>query len=420
MWRPLNLEAWNSKRRENLDSVEPSVSEIIDHVRNEGDKALFDLAERFDKVKLKALRVDEEQLKAARESIEPALVSALQEARKRIERFHRMQLKDQTWLKEVEPGIALGVRVTPLERIGAYIPGGRASYPSTALMCVIPAKVAGVEEIVCCTPPPANPLTLAALEIAGADEVYLVGGAQAVAAMALGTKSIRRVQKIVGPGNIYVTAAKMMLRDHVEIDFPAGPSEIVIVADSSANPEFIAADILAQAEHDPKSPCALVTTDPDLPKKVGDALRRQLKGSKRQEILLKSMDNAGYLVVKGIHEAGEVVNRIAPEHLSVQCSDPVSFLDEVQNAGSIFLGHYAAVACGDYASGTNHVLPTAGFASLYSGLDVWHFCKRTSVQMIERRGLEEIGDMVERLAKAEGLEAHARSVSLRRKSKQGG
>jgi histidinol dehydrogenase len=282
-------------------------------------------------------------------------------------------------------------------------------------MCTIPAKVAGVREICCCTPPPVNPITLVALDIAGVDEIYRVGGAQAIAAMAIGTDTIPRVEKIVGPGNVYVTAAKMLLRDEAEIDFPAGPSEIAILADSTANPVFIAADILAQAEHDPNAACVLVTTDAALADAVTEQVKRMAAGAARREIVETALDHSGYIVAGDLDEAVATVDGIAPEHLSLQVADPLGILNRIRNAGSIFVGPYAAVACGDYASGTNHVLPTAGYARFYSGLDVNHFCRRSTVQMITREGLEAIGDVVETIADAEGLHAHAESVRVRRR-----
>jgi len=252
------------------------------------------------------------------------------------------------------------------------------------------------------------------MDIAGVDEIYAVGGAQAIAAMALGTESIRPVQKIVGPGNIYVTMAKMLMRDRVEIDFPAGPSEIVVLADEAAHPEFIAADILAQAEHDPRAANLLVTTDPDLPGRVGVHIETGMRDSERAGILEEAMTHAGYIIVDSMDEAIAIVNQASAEHLSIQVADPMTILKGVKNAGAIFLGSYAAVACGDYASGTNHVLPTAGYARIHSGLDVQHFCKRSTVQMISREGLLGMADIVETLADAEGLPAHARSVRIRR------
>ena len=369
-------ETWIAGRRSDLDRVKGPVSEIIGRVRSEGDAALIDLTKRFDGIDLAEIAVTEEEREAAYDEVDAQLVASLVEAEERISRFHELQRGRDLWLQEVEPGITLGVKTTPLSRIGAYVPGGRAAYPSTALMCTIPAKVAGVAEICCCTPPPVNPITLVALDIAGVDEIYRVGGAQAIAAMALGTESIPRVEKIVGPGNVYVTMAKMLLRDEAEIDFPAGPSEIAILADETANPTFVAADVLAQAEHDPNAACILVTTDAGIANAVGAEVKRMAAGARRRDIIEKALGHSGYIVAADIDEAVATVDAVAPEHLSVQVADPLAVLNRIRNAGSIFVGPYAAVACGDYASGTNHVLPTAGYARLYSGLDVNHFCRR--------------------------------------------
>ncbi|SCL74333.1 Histidinol dehydrogenase [Methanoculleus chikugoensis] len=415
MWQALDIGTWIAGRRSDLDRVKGPVSEIIGRVRSEGDAALIDLTKKFDGIDLAEFAVTEEEREAAYDEVDPQLVASLVEAEERISRFHELQRGRDLWLQEVEPGITLGVKTTPLSRIGAYIPGGRAAYPSTALMCTIPAKVAGVREICCCTPPPVNPITLVALDIAGVDEIYRIGGAQAIAAMALGTESIPRVEKIVGPGNVYVTAAKMLLRDAAEIDFPAGPSEIAILADETANPTFVAADILAQAEHDPNAACVLVTTDAALAGRVGAEVKRMVAGAQRGDIIAKALEHSGYIVAADLDEAVATVDGIAPEHLSIQVADPLSVLNRIRSAGSIFVGPYAAVACGDYASGTNHVLPTAGYASLYSGLDVNHFCRRSTVQVITREGLEAIGDVVETIADAEGLHAHAESVRVRRR-----
>jgi len=415
MWQALDIETWIAGRRSDLDRVKGPVSEIIGRVREQGDAALLDLTKKFDGIDLEEIAVTDEEREAAYEEVDAQLIESLIEAEARISRFHELQRGRDLWLQEVEPGITLGVKTTPLSRVGAYVPGGRAAYPSTALMCTVPAKVAGVAEICCCTPPPINPITLVALDIAGVDEVYRVGGAQAIAAMALGTETVPRVEKIVGPGNIYVTVAKMLLRDEAEIDFPAGPSEIAILADATANPTFVAADVLAQAEHDPNAACVLVTTDAGLADRVGAEVKRMAAGAARREIVEKALDHSGYIVVRDLDEGAATVDGIAPEHLSVQVADPLAVLNRIRSAGSIFVGPYAAVACGDYASGTNHVLPTAGYASLYSGLDVNHFCRRSTVQMITREGLEAIGDVVETIADAEGLHAHAESVRVRRR-----
>jgi histidinol dehydrogenase len=416
MWNALDVDAWREQRQSGVESVRGAVQSIIDEVRTGGDGALVTLTERFDKIRVDTLMVTEEEREEAYELVDARLAESLIEAEARITQFHELQKSKGLWLAEVEPGIILGVKTTPLERVGTYVPGGRAAYPSTALMTAVPARVAGVKEICCCSPPPIHPATLLALDIAGVDEIYRVGGAQAIAAMALGTKTITPVQKIVGPGNVYVTAAKMMLRDHAEIDFPAGPSEIGIIADETAKPEFIAADILAQAEHDPNAACALITTDEELPRKVQRFLEQHLSTAPRREIIESALAKSGYVVVPDITAATEVSDRIAPEHLSIQVADSFTVLAHVRNAGSIFVGPYAPVACGDYASGTSHVLPTAGYARQYSGLDVHHFCKTSTVQIIEKEGLESIGDVIETIADAEGLHAHAESVRIRRQS----
>ena len=415
MWKPVSIEWWLNKRRADITSVKDAVNEIIGQVRSGGDEALRELTSRFDRIVLDDILVNEERRESAYDELKPALVEAIIEAESRISRFHEMQKPRDLWLEEVEQGVILGVKTTPLDRIGAYVPGGRAAYLSTALMCAVPARVAGVGSICCCTPPPVHPATLVALDIAGVDEVYSVGGAQAIAAMALGTGSIAAVDKIVGPGNVYVSQAKMLLREEVEIDFPAGPSEIGILADGSGDPEYIAADILAQAEHDPDAACLLVTTDAGLAEKTGKALEDMVLEAKRRDIISRSIGNTGYILADTLEEGAEIMNLVAPEHLSIQVHDPLDVIRMVRHAGSIFVGRYSPVACGDYASGTNHVLPTAGNAKTHSGLDVRHFCKSSTIQIISREGLERVGEVAERIACAEGLYAHADSVRIRRR-----
>jgi histidinol dehydrogenase len=412
MWKAVGIDAWLAGRKSSLEDARATVTEIIGRVQNEGDAALKDLAKKH--CILTDIVVPDDEREAAYEKVDAQIIESLVEAHARIERFHELQKPRDLWLQEMEPGIVLGVKTTPLNRVGLYIPGGRAAYPSSALMCAVPARVAGVHEICACSPPPIQPLTLVALDIAGVTEIYNAGGAQAIAAMALGTETIRPVQKIVGPGNVYVTLAKMMLREHSEIDFPAGPSEIGIIADETADPRIVAADILAQSEHDPNAACILITTDKTLAVKVGREIEAQIKGAPRKEIIEKSLKNSGYTVVSTLEEAIEASDTIAPEHLSIQVADPLTVVTRVKNAGAIFVGRYSAVACGDYAVGTNHVLPTAGYARTYSGLDVNHFCKTASVEIIDRDGLEAIGDIVETIADAEGLYAHAQSVRIRR------
>ncbi|MDD1695781.1 MAG: histidinol dehydrogenase [Methanoregula sp.] len=412
MWKAVGIDAWLAGRKSSLEDVRTTVNGIIGRVQNEGDAALRDLAKKH--CVLVDIAVSEDEREEAYEKVDAQIIESLVEAHARIERFHELQKPRDLWLQEMEPGIVLGVKTTPLNRVGLYIPGGRAAYPSSALMCAVPARVAGVKEICACSPPPIKPLTLVALDIAGVTEIYNAGGAQAIAAMALGTESIRPVQKIVGPGNVYVTLAKMLLRENVEIDFPAGPSEIGIIADETADPRIIAADILAQSEHDPNAACILITTDKTLPEKVGREIEALIKIAPRKEIIEQSIKNSGYTIVSTIEEAIESSDAVAPEHLSIQVADPLTVVTCVKNAGAIFVGRFSAVACGDYAVGTNHVLPTAGHAKTYSGLDVNHFCKTASVEIIDRTGLETIGDIVETIAEAEGLHAHAQSVRIRR------
>ncbi|HNQ28833.1 MAG TPA: histidinol dehydrogenase [Methanolinea sp.] len=413
MFNALDVDRWVAERRSSLDEAKESVAAIIQAVRKGGDGALLAMARKHEP-DITSVRVTEEEIAAAYDEVEDRLVESLVEAEARITRFHELQKERSLWLEEVEPGIVLGVKTTPLDRVGLYVPGRRAAYPSTALMNAVPAKVAGVPEMCACTPPPVLPLTLVALDIAGVGEVYRIGGAQAVAAMALGTETIRPVQKIVGPGNVYVTAAKMMLREYAEIDFPAGPSEIGIIADGTANPRFIAIDILAQAEHDPDAACVLVTTEKTLADRVRAEIGRLLEKAPRREIIDKALGHSGYVIVPTMEEAVSGMNEIAPEHLSIQVADALTVLNAVRHAGSIFVGPYTPVAAGDYASGTNHVLPTAGYAKTYSGLNVSHFCKTSTVQIIDREGLDAIGDVIEAIADAEGLNAHAESVRIRR------
>jgi len=418
MWKQVSEDFWAQNRTSKVDQVNDTVRGIIEQVRNDGDKALIELAKKFDNVELKSVAVTREQIEEAYEKVSADVVEELENAAYNIQRFHEMQKPRGLWLTEVEPGITLGVKTTPLERVGCYIPGGRASYPSTVLMTAIPAKVAGVDEVIMFTPAPANPLTLVAADIAGVDEIYYSGGAQAIAAMALGTESVEPVQKIVGPGNVFVTAAKMMLRDKVDIDFPAGPSEVAVLADEEADPEFVAVDLVAQAEHDPSSACLLITNDPDLPDVVWPIMEKIINEAPRKEIIEKAMNNSGYIIAEDMDLAIEIMNEIAPEHLSIQTKDPLDTLSKIRNAGSIFVGPYTPVAAGDYASGTNHVLPTAGHAKTCSGLNVMTFMKTSTVQYLTREGLTFLAPTVETLAEAEGLYGHAYSVKARKNGEE--
>ncbi len=413
-WKPITEEYWIANRMSKTDEVKDTVEEIIRNVRENGDKALREYTLKFDKQDIKDFAVSREEIEAAYDKVDQKTVDELENAAFNIERFHKLQVPPDYWQTEVEPGITLGIKSTPLERVGCYIPGGLASYPSTALMTVVAAKTAGVDEVVCCTPAPVKPAVLVALDIAGCDEIYTVGGAQAIAAMAVGTESIEKVQKIVGPGNRFVTEAKILLQAEVGIDFPAGPSEAAVLADSSAVPEYVAADLVAQGEHGPSSAFVLVTDDPELPDKVWKCMVRQLEKEPRRDIIAKAMENSGYIVCKDMDLAVETMNGVAPEHLCIEVRDPMDVLSKVRNAGSIFIGPYTPIAAGDYASGTNHVLPTSGYASVCSGLTVQMFRKTSTVQMLTKEGLASLAPTIMTLSAEEGLHAHGQSVRARK------
>ena len=400
-----------------VQAVMPAVVEIVNEVQERGDRALADLTERFDGVRIGKVRVGADEIEKAGDQVPEKLKKALEIALENIAAFHHQELDRDLWMTETSPGVLAGQMVVPLDSVGAYVPGGRAAYPSSALMTVVPAKVAGIERVIVCTPPgkegKVNPITLVAAEMAGADEIYRVGGVQAVSAMAFGTESIRPVQKIVGPGNIYVTAAKLLLRSTVEIDMPAGPSEVLIIADYTADPEILASDMIAQAEHDPQSISVLVTDDEDLAIATGAEVEKQAKAAARREIVMKSLNRSAILTAATMEDAIVFSNSFAPEHLEIIVRDPMTVLSKIKNAGSVFLGPYTPVAAGDYASGTNHVLPTSGYARAFSGLNVDAFVKKITVQKISKEGLSLLKDAITILAEAEGLDAHAESVRKR-------
>lgn len=403
-------------RRAGVESAMDTAKRMADDVRKNGDDAVRKYTKQFDGVDLESFEVTDDELINAEELIDSETIGHIERAIENIATFHSLQLpQGDLWLTETSPGIRLGLKYTPLASAGAYVPGGKGSYPSSALMLVVPAKVAGVEEVIACTPPRADgtvhPLTLTALDLAGADRIFKVGGVQAIAAMAYGTESIPKVDKIVGPGNRYVTAAKMYVRGAVEIDMPAGPSEVVIIADEDANPEYIAADMIAQAEHDPDAMAVLLTTSMDLAKAVELEARTQTATALRKEIIEKA--GTAFYVVNDLASAVEACDLIAPEHVELMVKDPFMLINRIRNAGTIYAGEYAPVAAGDYASGANHVLPTGGHARTFSGMNVMHFIKTTSVQVIEREGLEDIKDTIIALANIEGFEAHARSIARR-------
>ncbi|PKL68836.1 MAG: histidinol dehydrogenase [Methanobacteriales archaeon HGW-Methanobacteriales-1] len=402
-----------------VDDVLLSVQSIINEVKIHGDNALSKFTEKFDGVKLQTFKVSREEIENSYQNLEPEIINSLKKASENIEKFHCSQLPEE-WFQEVAPGICAGQIIRPIESVGCYIPGGRAVYPSTILMTVIPAKIAGVERIVCCTPPQADgkigDAVLVAADLAGADEIYKVGGAQAIAALAYGTEEIKKVNKIVGPGNIFVTGAKKLVYGEVDIDFPAGPSEVLIIADEAANAEFIAFDILAQAEHDPNASCVLVTTSSDLAHEVQSMVLQNIKYMERSNIIKESLEKYGKIILtNSTHESLDFTNEYAAEHLIIMTKDPEETLKSVKNAGSIFLGELTPVSAGDYGSGTNHVLPTAGCAKMYSGLSTESFLKKPTVQRLSREGLDNLKDVVIPLAEYEGLFAHAESFKKRLK-----
>ncbi|AKB12852.1 histidinol dehydrogenase [Methanosarcina thermophila MST-A1] len=404
-------------RGSGLEDVEKMVSAVLLDVRTKGDAALREYTAKFDKVELENFEVSEEEFEKALSSISPELLNHLKSAAENIRAFHEAQLPETTWFMELKPGIVLGQKATPLESVGAYAPGGRASYPSTVLMTVIPARVAGVEQVIVCTPPrqdgSIHPLTLTAAKIAGADKVFKLGGVQAIGAMAYGTETVPKVDKIVGPGNVFVTSAKMQIRGVAEIDFPAGPSEVLIIADESADAVMVASDIIAQAEHDPSAVSILITCSDTLAEGVKREVLAQAEQAARSSIVKASLENAAILTADSLEQCIDFSNRFAPEHLEIMVSEPDFVLDKIKNAGSIFIGNYAPVPVGDYASGTNHVLPTSGYAKLYSGLNINHFIKYSSIQKISKSGLESLKETIIALAEEEGLQAHADAIRTR-------
>jgi histidinol dehydrogenase len=399
------------RSRADLKKVIPQVEEIVRDVRERGNAALREYTKKFDGVELEDFRISAEEFKEARSNAETKVVKALKKAKENLEEFHSQQLKKDWFYKK--NGARLGQIFRPIEKVGCYIPGGRAAYPSTVLMTVVPARVAGVEKVICTTPPgrdgKANQTVLVACDIAGVDEVYKVGGPQGIAAMAYGTESIPKVDKIIGPGNIYVLAAKKLVSDDVAIEFPAGPSEVLIIADSSADPTFVALDMIAQAEHDPQASSILVTPSTTLAEKVRDIIEKEAKKPEAAESL---KNNGAILITETLEDAVRFSNEYGPEHLQILTQNN-EILAKVVNAGSIFIGNYTPVACGDYASGTNHVLPTGGFARVYSGLNVYDFLKIISVQEFSEKGLKKLAETIITLAEAEGLHAHAESVRRR-------
>lgn len=396
--------------------IERRVYDIIENVRANGDAALREYSEKFDGVKLDDFKVDQSIIDAAWDNLPEDLKHALLVAKKNITEFHSREI-EQGFVDMDTPGITRGQKVTPLARVGLYVPGGTAAYPSTIMMTALPAKIAGVKEIIMVTPPQKDGINLAVLgaaKLAGVDAVYQVGGAQGVAALAYGTEQIPKVDKIVGPGNIYVATAKRQVFGQVDIDMIAGPSEIGVIADESANPVHLAADLLSQAEHDPRARAIMVTNSEKLANLVSDEVERQLSQLPRESIARPAIENNSYIaVMDSVEDMFTVMNEVAPEHLEIQLPDPMEYMSMVENAGSVFLGRYASEPLGDYVGGTNHVLPTSGTAKFSSPLGVYDFVKRISFTQFSRERLQEVAKDITTLARTEGLEAHARAIEVR-------
>ncbi|MDR2967132.1 MAG: histidinol dehydrogenase [Methanobacteriaceae archaeon] len=414
-----NLLKLVKRSKEDISNVLDTVSDILKDIEENGDESVLKYTEKFDNVKINSQKVSYEEIKNSYSNLDKRLITALKKAGKNIEKFHKNQIPKE-WTINIEKGIEAGQIIRPINSVGCYIPGGRAAYPSTILMTVIPAKIAGVKRIVCCSPPQKDgkimDAILVAADIAGAGEIYKVGGAQAIGAMAYGTKTIPKVDKIVGPGNIFVTGAKKLVFGEVDIEFEAGPSEVLIIADKTANAEYIAYDILSQAEHDPNSSCYLVTDDNSLATKTKEEIEKKTKNAKRKEIIGESLNKYGKIILTHtIEEAIEVTNAYAPEHLIISTNNDEKVLKAITNAGSIFLGKYSPVAAGDYGSGTNHVLPTAGGAKMYSGLSTESFIKKPTVQTITKEGLKYLQEIILPIAEYEGFYAHGDSVKVRLK-----
>lgn len=403
----------------NYGKYEQGVAEILDHVRSEKDAAVFAYTEKFDGAKIDAsnIKVTEEEIKEAYELVGEELTGIIRKALFNIRDYHERQ-RQNSWFESKPNGTMLGQKVTPLQRVGVYVPGGKAAYPSSVLMNIAPAKAAGVDEIVMVTPPgkdgKVTPTTLVAAHEAGADVVYKVGGAQAIAALAYGTENIPKVDKIVGPGNIYVALAKRAVYGHVSIDAIAGPSEILVIADETANPRYVAADLLSQAEHDELASAILVTTSQELAEKVSEEVDGFLKELSRSEIIRKSLDNYGYILVADtMEEVIDIANEIASEHLEIQTKNPYDIMTRIRNAGAIFIGEYSSEPLGDYFAGPNHVLPTNGTAKFFSPLSVDDFIKKSSIIAYSQEALGAIHTDIEKFAEAEHLTAHANSIKVR-------
>ena len=396
-------------------NITTAVAEVIAKVRKEGDSALIELTEKFDRVKPESIRVSSQEIKAASERLSESMKSALEQAYANISKFHKAQ-KPQPIKVETQPGVLCEQVTRPIQKVGLYIPGGSAPLPSTVLMLGVPAKIAGCRKVVLCSPPPIADEILYVAKLCGIDEVYNVGGGQAVAAMAYGTETVSKVDKIFGPGNAYVTEAKRQVSNDFRgaaIDMPAGPSEVLVIADETADADFIAADLLSQAEHGPDSQVVLVTPSPVIADQVTDAVQRQLKELSRADIAEQALASSLIIIAESLTQSVSISNYYGPEHLIVQTKNPRELLPLLDNAGSIFLGDWSPESAGDYASGTNHVLPTYGYTRTYSSLGLADFSKRMTIQELSADGLKNLAPTVVTMAEAEGLDAHKRAVTIR-------
>ena len=414
-----NIQGMIKRSQDDFGPYEKTVKEILEAVHTEGDKALLSYTERFDKASLtsETMRVSEAEIAAAYEEVEPSLLDVIRKAIRNIEEYHELQ-KRNSWITTKPDGSILGQKITPVEYAGIYVPGGKAAYPSTVLMNVVPARVAGVPNIVMTTPCNAEGKvyanTLVAAKEAGVTEIYKCGGAQAIAALAYGTETIPKVDKIVGPGNIFVALAKRLVFGHVSIDSIAGPSEILVLADETPEPKYVAADLLSQAEHDEMASAVLVTTSMELAEKVSEWVDHFTAKLERKEIIEKSLDQFGYIfVAESMEDAIDIANDIAPEHMEILTKDPFGTMTKIRNAGAMFLGEYSSEPLGDYFAGPNHVLPTNGTARFFSPLGVDDFIKKSSIICYSRDALERVHEDIETFARAEGLTAHANSIKVR-------
>ena len=397
------------------DSISQAVADILSQVKQNGDQALIALSNKFDKVQIQQIKLTQDAIKAATARVKPELKQAMQLAVSNIEKFHQAQVKSAITV-ETMPGVKCQLVTRPIDSVGLYIPGGSAPLLSTVLMLATPAKIAGCRKVILCSPPPIADEILYAAELCGVTEIYQLGGAQAIAAMAFGSESVPKVDKIFGPGNAFVTEAKRQVSQRLDgaaIDMPAGPSEVLVIADSSANPAFIAADLLSQAEHGPDSQVVLVTPDEDIAKAVSIEVDKQLTQLSRQNIAEKALQESRLIVTKDLAQCITISNRYGPEHLIIQTQNADDLVEQITSAGSIFLGDWSPESAGDYASGTNHVLPTYGYTATYSSLGLADFQKRMTVQKLSPEGLQAIGNAVELMAQAEQLTAHKQAVTLR-------